>query len=1371
MSRLLAGTVILEGITHIEDLPLEKFIDTVENIKDKIVTEKLDGANLWFGVDENGFFTSREGKSKKNSRFYSVDDYPMVASYNGFRSAHLALEKVKNTILKVLQDGDMVEIEVLFGRQPNTVTYGANDLNYIVILRGIGTDPKKVDLLANKLDNTQVTVTSDVISSDDGDQLKKTSDTADWEFTQVKPVDNSKINSSEAGKLLSDLKRFLDQKNDLFGDMTNQEVAEIKLGSVDKSAREEMKKARELTLAKIMSDYKLPIKEILLNNYVRKIKPKLQTGDLDPSEDVGVEGVVLRDKDTDDQVKIVDKDVFTAINTFNNLIRSSVSGLVRTDDQEASTEMRGGAFGNAKIRIAQLLGIKELAMSSQAKRTLEKFKGADAEETANNVADSINLTSFESTKEKINAILSNAIEEVDEILATYKNEADTYKLKLKTGKEIGISPEIMKRNLTAFAETKRDIRQISQAVSKSETPAQLIASLYGRTIQSLFKGSNEVKESFTLLRTIAEDEGGMPAGVPVGVPAADSKATTTTSADIATNPQNLLGKNIIKRQRGYTRPKKFAKPTNESILRLVEFDVMNQNATDVDDTVSAQNDVEFKQLRNTMNSTDNLTDADVTNYLDKAHELNDEVDTIAFGMELDDGSIVKVYVNATQAEGFEQALAQMLGEYDDIEEVIDTLANTYDIVDVEWPQDMQPTTQVGVDPSTDPNASNAAVIDSNLDQAPDVNPVIDLGDTEDFDDDAQTVSTDGDEQDGEGLTIDTTFFDNDSNDIDMGSPIDDEMEDDATASGGEDDVDMSSDDEPAVDLGDEESPDAAGDDELEVVGGEVASDEEETPDETGDTESKPKSSDDEDEEESEEEAGKSKKKEESMTIGQQFKAKLLAEKVSKKPKNGEEDTEQKLDITGIPAEMDKLLQSFPTRGDKAMLVLLYALGAPIDAMSLKKADLRKSVEEAGMRHNKDSQFRLWVKRLTEELFKAKAAPAEAALEDELGNAMQRMVLEIMQKVGLTDSVERLARATLRTNIRNVAKIALSNSKVRQFIKMVAEMLGIDATTGMVKEADSNLVISWKNASPSDKAYLKKLGLTGDKIEIAEVDDGEGGEITFARVDGKRYRIDYDKNKAIMEAKNHMGEAEQTTYAGWKRAVKAAFPDAWFEGDKEIGNAFIGAKPFAKGKTVGVGEWDGEKGSVYKKEDVAKHKITETAAEVWYKLKIPATAKKFLALKNADKLAMILGTEDDVSGTFNDYQRVSADYLDDAKITGDIVRVWIPSHEASAQQQSKMQKAFDDWLAKVESGKIKITTLEAAAPGVTAGPSADDQTGNEWVDEIMKLAETLGIPADILNYRRKQTEMALKQSRTKMQNYSLVLRNIKKLNQIIGNNTK
>ena len=92
--------------------------------------------------------------------------------------------------------------------------------------------------------------------------------------------------------------------------------------------------------------------------------------------------------------------------------------------------------------------------------------------------------------------------------------------------------------------------------------------------------------------------------------------------------------------------------------------------------------------------------SDVLSKIDSAQQrenLND--DTVAFGLEDDEGNLVKVYVKTDQAEEFENTLASMLAgtladngdpdgenvEAKEIAEIIYELKDKFDIVDVEWP--------------------------------------------------------------------------------------------------------------------------------------------------------------------------------------------------------------------------------------------------------------------------------------------------------------------------------------------------------------------------------------------------------------------------------------------------------------------------------------------------------------------------------------------------------------------------------------------------------------------------------------------------------------------------------------------------------------
>lgn len=62
---------------------------------------------------------------------------------------------------------------------------------------------------------------------------------------------------------------------------------------------------------------------------------------------------------------------------------------------------------------------------------------------------------------------------------------------------------------------------------------------------------------------------------------------------------------------------------------------------------------------------------------------------------------------------------------------------------------------------------------------------------------------------------------------------------------------------------------------------------------------------------------------------------------------------------------------------------------------------------------------------------------------------------------------------------------------------------------------------------------------------------------------------------IVEAKG-----EYNSFKSWKAAIKKKHPDAWFDGDADIASAMVGPKPFKRGETKSVGEWDGDKGELF-----------------------------------------------------------------------------------------------------------------------------------------------------------------------------------------------
>ena len=125
MSKLLPLVLLTESVSHIEDLPVMEFIRAVQSITEKVITEKLDGDELVFGIDDIGLFTSLDIRAGKKNRFYDIADYNQTAGYNGYRAAHIAITKIEPQIRKHLEVGDLVKAEILFSQQPNAVKYSS----------------------------------------------------------------------------------------------------------------------------------------------------------------------------------------------------------------------------------------------------------------------------------------------------------------------------------------------------------------------------------------------------------------------------------------------------------------------------------------------------------------------------------------------------------------------------------------------------------------------------------------------------------------------------------------------------------------------------------------------------------------------------------------------------------------------------------------------------------------------------------------------------------------------------------------------------------------------------------------------------------------------------------------------------------------------------------------------------------------------------------------------------------------------------------------------------------------------------------------------------------------------------------------------
>lgn len=102
---------------------------------------------------------------------------------------------------------------------------------------------------------------------------------------------------------------------------------------------------------------------------------------------------------------------------------------------------------------------------------------------------------------------------------------------------------------------------------------------------------------------------------------------------------------------------------------------------------------------------------------------------------------------------------------------------------------------------------------------------------------------------------------------------------------------------------------------------------------------------------------------------------------------------------------------------------------------------------------------------------------------------------------------------------------------------------------ILKEEDSNLVINWRNASPSDRSSYEKLGLKGKDIQVAYVEQGNE-EIEYVKVDGKKYRINGDI--VIEEAVD--GDVMATSDVPYDKIEESEEPESFLKNKNDRGAA-------------------------------------------------------------------------------------------------------------------------------------------------------------------------------------------------------------------------
>lgn len=288
-----------KSIEHLEDLNPTDFIRFLEKYKDLPlsggleISEKVDGsARISFGVDNGRIWT----QSKNGVRKYSSGEYSSQHMYTAIKAGHRALESKAQDILSAWpNDIDFMVAEVLFTKIPNAIEYGPN----AIIVHG-----------AHKLNGS-------VISSDD---LKKI----------VTNLTNKVGNLSDGDDTwIFEYKRIISH-DDVMVDVKKEY----------NSIREIYDELKKLEPDRLKAVGKAPYKEALgrFKTIQLALKKKL-IGQLRKQQSAygpkggDVEGLVFRDLESGQLIKLVDKDYFTKINKFLWYYRELLNKGVKIGDQ------------------------------------------------------------------------------------------------------------------------------------------------------------------------------------------------------------------------------------------------------------------------------------------------------------------------------------------------------------------------------------------------------------------------------------------------------------------------------------------------------------------------------------------------------------------------------------------------------------------------------------------------------------------------------------------------------------------------------------------------------------------------------------------------------------------------------------------------------------------------------------------------------------------------------------------------------------------------------------------------------------------------------------------------------------------------------
>lgn len=392
-----------------------------------------------------------------------------------------------------------------------------------------------------------------------------------------------------------------------------------------------------------------------------------------------------------------------------------------------------------------------------------------------------------------------------------------------------------------------------------------------------------------------------------------------------------------------------------------------------------------------------LTHRDAVGIIQQAEDDAEAEETVAFGLELDDGGIVKVYIKPDQADDFEKTMSDYLGQEDDVEKAINDLAEKFDIVSVEWPANKQPSPEGTEEVPSEENPEE--------DDQEEINPIA--------------------PEDGEKIKLGFSLVDKPNEE----KPEEDDQETDTKDKEDTSDEDALGDEEP-------ETKEAPEDD------AEKDTEEDDGSEEEDDTEDDSNDSDLEDD--SKDKKKKKKKKEPKVEEGYNPGANIRSRFITEENKDS-----------------IKIEHIFKSAFQRNIFKLILLLDFPVERLLLNKNITKNSIRNKALDLSSNNRAKMLIKYLIRELntisdnalekekekaftskHTAKDLQEAKDLEEVLTNKTQLLILAVIKALGVPEYVLTTRTNLLKQHLRRIAKIVSRHNRIKNYLTRLADVLGV-----------------------------------------------------------------------------------------------------------------------------------------------------------------------------------------------------------------------------------------------------------------------------------------------------------------------------------------